>query len=322
MKMTAITTNAFLPKKNNNLASLSAIGYKLFTAFLKMTKSLKFVLAAGTAATYTFLFTWKFALLVMLGIGLHEMGHVWAMRRCGMQTKGFYFIPFIGGAAVADDAFKSGKDEIFIALMGPLVGLLTTIPPLIAFWITGSPIWAAAASWLAVVNLFNLFPINPLDGGRFIKGIAFSLNSSIGIGVLGAGFALAGALAIKTEMSLLWFVLIIGMLEIRPFATWCVLMPFGVSIGIILTPIMFILWGVKSVRRYWASLYELLVKDPKGQPIIIGITKMNNNHWDLSAVEMAKYIGWYVGLVAVFVMIITMLAHIPGADIGHQFLKS
>jgi Zn-dependent protease len=320
--MTAISTTTFLPKKSNNLISFSAIGYKLFTCILKVAKSLKFILAAGTAATYTFLFTWKFALLVMLGIGLHEMGHVWAMRRCGMQTKGFYFIPFVGGAAVADDAFKSGKDEIFIALMGPVVGLLTAIPPLILYGITKSPMWAAAASWLCVVNLFNLFPINPLDGGRFIKGIAFSLSTNVGIIVMGAGFALAGALAFKTGMSLLWFVAIVGMLEIRPFGAWLVLMPFGIVVGIILTPILFVFWGVGAVSSYWVVLYEMLVIDQKGKPIIAGTQKMGDHHWDLSSVELAKYTGLYVGLIIVFVTIISMLSHVPGADIGHQFLHS
>lgn len=318
--MTTINTKSFLPK--NNLVSLSAIGFKLFSCFLKLAKSLKFILAAGTAITYTFLFTWKFALLLMLGVGLHEMGHVWAMRRCGMQTKGFYFIPFVGGAAVADDAFKSGKDEIFIALMGPVVGLLTAIPPLILYCITKSPMWAASASWLALVNLFNLFPINPLDGGRFIKGIAFSLGTNVGIFVMGAGFALAGALAFKTGMSLLWFVAIVGMLEIRPFGLWLVFMPFGVVVGIILTPILFVFWGLGAVSGYWIGLYEMLVTDQKGKPIISEIPNMEAHHWDLSLVETVKFTGLYIGLVIIFVTIISMLSHVPGADIGHQFLQS
>lgn len=319
--MTVITTNAFAPKKDSsNIVSLGAIGYKLFSSILKLAKSLKFILATGTAVTYTFLFTWKFALLLMLGIGLHEMGHVWAMRRCGMKTKGFYFIPLVGGAAVAEDAFKSSKDEIFIALMGPFVGLLTAIPPLIAFWLTGAPIWAAAASWLAVVNLFNLFPINPLDGGKFIKGIAFSLDSTIGIVVMAMGFVLAGTIAVSTGMSLLWFITIVGMMEIRPFAVWGVLFPLIVVIGLVVSPIMFIMTG--SCMGYWIGAYEILVTDQKGTPIISGVHNMSDDHWNLSRVEMAKYTGWYVGLIIIFITIIAMLAHVPGADIGHQFLKS
>lgn len=199
--MTALVT----PKTDTSgLVRLGAVGFKIFSSFLKIAKSLKFLLAAGTFGAYTFMFSWKFAILVMLGIGLHEMGHVWAMRRCGIPTRGFYFIPLVGGAAVSDGAFKSGRDEIFIALMGPFVGFLTAIVPLILFGVTGSPFWAAAASWLAMVNLFNLFPVNPLDGGRFVKSIAFSLNSTIGVTVLVVGFVTAAILAYITGLNLLW----------------------------------------------------------------------------------------------------------------------
>lgn len=256
---TLVAPKAISPKRS--FVSLGAIGFKLFSAVLKIAKSLKFILAAGTFGAYAFMFSWKFALLVMIGIGLHEMGHVWAMRKCGIPTKGFYFIPLIGGAAVADEEFKSGKEEIFVALMGPFVGLLTALVPLIAFGVTGSPFWAAAASWLAMVNLFNLFPINPLDGGRFIKGITFSLNSTFGLVVMGCGFVLAGALAIATNMSMLWFVLVVGMMEIRPFAVWFVLFPLAIVIGTVLSPILFIFWGPHAVFAYWVGAYEVVVQD-------------------------------------------------------------
>ena len=72
--MTTITTNTLLSKKN--LSNLEFLGLKILSSLLKVAKSMKFVLAAGTAITYAFLFTWKFALLFMLGVGLHEMGHI------------------------------------------------------------------------------------------------------------------------------------------------------------------------------------------------------------------------------------------------------
>jgi hypothetical protein len=53
----------------------AVIAGKLLSSFLKVAKSLKFLLAASTFGAYTFLFTWKFALLVMFGIGIHELGH-------------------------------------------------------------------------------------------------------------------------------------------------------------------------------------------------------------------------------------------------------
>lgn len=49
---------------------------------------------------------------------------------------------------------------------------------------------------------------------------------------------------------------------------------------------------------------------------------MDDTHWDLTTTERIKYSMWYCGLVMIFVLIIMKLAHIPGADIGEQFLKS
>lgn len=63
------------------------------TTLLKGVKLLKVVFAAATFASYAYLFTWKFALMVLIAIGFHESGHVWAMKKTGMKTKGFYFLP-------------------------------------------------------------------------------------------------------------------------------------------------------------------------------------------------------------------------------------
>lgn len=317
--MTTVNIDNLLPK---NIFNFGVLGSKLFTIFIKIIKSLKCALAVGTAVTYSFIFSWKFALLFMLGVGIHEMGHIFAMHRCGMKTKGIYFIPFIGGAAVSDGAFKSSKDEVFIALMGPLIGLLTVIPPLIVFWIFKDPLWAAAASWLALVNLFNLFPVNPLDGGRFVKGIAFSVNSKIGIFILGIGFAIAALFAIKTGMSILWLVILVGMLEIKPFEIWCVVVPISIIFGVIISLIRFILYGPESISEYWIVMYKRVVVNRKNDPIISGLPQMKEGYWNLSKLDIIKYVFWYIVLVIIFLVVILMLSDIPGADFGTQFLKS
>jgi Zn-dependent protease len=150
--------------------SLFVLFFKLFKIF----KSLKLLLAGATLATYSFLFTWEFALAIMWAIGVHEMGHVWAMRRTGMKTPGFYFVPLFGGAAIGERATSQWQD-VYITAMGPSWGLLSGLPPAALYLVTGEPFWAGVVGFIALVNLFNLLPIYPLDGGRLTNSLVLSV---------------------------------------------------------------------------------------------------------------------------------------------------
>ena len=192
------------------LASAGKIGAGL----LKALKGTNVAMAAASAAAYSILFTWQFALLLLLQLFVHEYGHVHAMRRTGMRVRGMYFIPFMGALAVTEDAFTSRRQQAYVALNGPLWGGLFTLLPIGVHHFTGDPFWAATAAWWAVINLFNLLPITPLDGGRALNAFASSFSSNLGVavGVLG----LAGAVALGTWMgfSLIWLIAAMGAFEL------------------------------------------------------------------------------------------------------------
>ncbi len=193
------------------------IGPKILSVFLKLLKGAKvgkIGLAGASAASYAYMFTWEFALVIMLMLFVHESGHVWAMRRCGVKTKGFYFIPFFGGAAVPEEEFPSRGAEMYIAIMGPIWGLLLSIAVAAVYAVTHNPFFAAAASWMAMLNLLNMLPVNPLDGGRMLKSIAYSVHSYLGLLFLVVGLVLGGFFAFKMGMGLFLFLLVIGTLEL------------------------------------------------------------------------------------------------------------
>ncbi len=199
------------------LALLLKIGGKLLSVLVKLVKALKvgkLGLAGLTMGSYAYLFTWQFALLIMASLVFHECGHIWAMRRCGMRTKGIYFIPFVGGAAVTEEAFPSRSAEVFIAIMGPIWGLALSVAMGAVYFLTRQPFFAAAASWMAMLNLFNLLPINPLDGGRIFKSIAFSVHSWVGLNFLAFGILATGYLVIVAHLGLFLLLLIIGTLDL------------------------------------------------------------------------------------------------------------
>jgi Zn-dependent protease len=203
------------------LAVAAKLGAKLAAALGKMgagaataVKTTHLGWAAASAAAYSVLFSWQFAAAILLQLFVHEYGHVHAMRRTGMKVRGMYFVPFLGALAVTDDAFTSRRQQAYVALNGPLWGgLFTALPLGLHLW-TGQPIWAAVAAWWAIINLFNLLPIAPLDGGRAMSAFANSFSSDLGVavGVLG----LAGAVALGSAMgfSLVWLVALMGAVEL------------------------------------------------------------------------------------------------------------
>lgn len=201
----------------NIVALFAKIGSKLLMIGIKFAKFLKigkFALIAGSAVSYAYLFTWQFSLMIMISLFVHEYGHLWAMKRCGLKTKGIYFIPFLGAASVADGTFKTRRDEAYIAIMGPIWGFILAAIVAIIYVITKNTLYAAAAGWMATINLFNLLPINPLDGGRILKSITFSINSTLGFTFLIIGIFASIIITLWAGIILFVFLLFIASLEL------------------------------------------------------------------------------------------------------------
>lgn len=205
-------------KSKTGLVALAIkVGAKVVTVLAKFVKGLKVGkvgLAGASLASCAYMFTWEFAAMIMLMLFVHESGHIWAMKRRGVKTRGIYFLPFVGGAAVADEEFPSRGAEVFIAIMGPIWGFALALLTGLVYVVTENPLFAAAASWMAMLNLFNLLPINPLDGGRIMKSIAYSVHSRVGLVFLIIGIFASGFLAFKVGLGLFVFLFIIGGLDL------------------------------------------------------------------------------------------------------------
>lgn len=117
----------------------------------------------------------------MIAIGFHESCHLWAARRVGLQTKGFYMLPFMGGVALVADRYKTLAQQAFVVLAGPVGGGLLALVTVLLYHLTGWPIVAAAAAWMLLVNAFNLLPLAFLDGGQLLDTITYSIGRTIGM---------------------------------------------------------------------------------------------------------------------------------------------
>jgi putative peptide zinc metalloprotease protein len=140
---------------------------------------------------------------------VHEYGHVWAMRRHGHPTPRIFLIPFFGGVAVGNRIARSDAEEAEIVLMGPAFGIVPGLVALSAYGATGHDWLAALGFFLVLLNLFNLVPFPPLDGGQITRALLRPLGPRVSATMSGL-LILAGAAAalyVKTRVLMIFFIL-------------------------------------------------------------------------------------------------------------------
>lgn len=139
--------------------------------------------AISTAALGGFLWFllghWVFGLAGVVGIWVHEYGHVLAMNRFGMGPARIHIVPFLGGLAWPARPETSEWDGVRVALAGPAFGLLAMIPFLAAGYGLGVPEYFLAAAMIALINLVNLAPAPPLDGSRALGPILARIHPTV-----------------------------------------------------------------------------------------------------------------------------------------------
>jgi Zn-dependent protease len=119
-----------------------------------------------SVGVYWSVFGWRFAVLLVLSIYVHEMGHVAALRRLGLPASAPMFIPGLGALIRLRQRPANPRDDARIGLAGPIWGLGAALVAWLGFRLGWGPLWGAVARFGAWINLFNLLPFWQLDGGR------------------------------------------------------------------------------------------------------------------------------------------------------------
>jgi Zn-dependent protease len=117
-------------------------------------------------AAYSLIWGWEFAAGFVALIFLHEMGHVIALRREGIKASPPMFIPFMGALIAARSLGDNALAEARVGLAGPLLGSAAAGGVALAGALAHSPFLEALGYVGMLINLFNLVPVVPLDGGR------------------------------------------------------------------------------------------------------------------------------------------------------------
>jgi Zn-dependent protease len=109
---------------------------------------------------------WIWALAGVVGVFVHEYGHVLAINAAGVGPGRIRIIPFVGGAATMQRTPDSDFKGVLIALAGPSFGLIAAIPFFLLAHQTGDGRWLGGAFFIGLINLINLAPAPPLDGSK------------------------------------------------------------------------------------------------------------------------------------------------------------
>jgi Zn-dependent protease len=169
----------------------------------------KILVTAGSMlvslAAYAWLFGWWFGVGFLVLLFVHEMGHAIQLRREGVGSSWPVFIPFMGAYIGMKEMPKDAAMEARVGLAGPILGSLASLVPLAIYGATGSNFWRALAFIGFFLNLFNLLPILPLDGGRAMAAV------SPFMWVLGFGLFVAAAIFFPSPIILI--IALLGGLE-------------------------------------------------------------------------------------------------------------
>jgi Zn-dependent protease len=120
----------------------------------------------ATFGVYWRIYGWKFAGGLILSIYIHEMGHVFVLRRLGFAASAPMFIPGFGAFIRLSQQYMTPREDARIGLAGPIWGLAAAVFAALLGFAFDSPACLVIAQWGAWINLFNLTPVWSLDGAR------------------------------------------------------------------------------------------------------------------------------------------------------------
>ncbi len=194
------------------LAAVGALIAKFFAAIkgaVLLLPKLKLLATAGTAlvsvAAYSLFWGWTFALGFVVLLFVHEMGHVIQLRREGIKASAPMFVPFLGALITAKSLGENALAEARVGLAGPILGTVGSVACLVIGETTNSDLFRALAYIGFFLNLFNLLPVVPLDGGRAMAAMAPSMWF--------VGFGALIALAFVFPNPILLIIIVFGGLE-------------------------------------------------------------------------------------------------------------
>jgi len=160
-------------------------------------------------------------IMIIIVLFVHETGHLLGMRLFGYRNVQMFFIPFFGAAVSGQKRDVAAYKEAIVSLLGPMPGIIIGCALMFMFAATGREYYSRLAAMFLLINVFNLLPFFPLDGGRFLHTVLFSRNRYLEL-----GFKIFAALALVLVGYFLgaWLLLLLGLINL-----WSLKTPFKLA---------------------------------------------------------------------------------------------
>ena len=171
-------------------------------------------------AAFGMLMGFAFAVLLVIALFVHEFGHLLAYRMMGQPWGRILFLPFLGAIAMPRLPFESQGQSVFAALMGPGFSVILSFACALPFlWGDfNHPILAFAGLVTAGLNIFNMIPAEPLDGGIALRSILSRLvgaRANYGLMAIGAAICAVGFAMSQVILVLFGGMAILANLKVR-----------------------------------------------------------------------------------------------------------
>lgn len=160
----------FFERVKQAIGPLLLAGYALvkFAPFLLKTGGTMLI----SIVVYAQIWGWWYAAGFVLLIFVHELGHLVAARMMGLDVGLPVFIPFMGAIIALKEAPRNAWIEAIVGIGGPILGSVGALAVGACYLATGNALFLALAYSGFFLNLFNLVPIVPLDGGRIVSAVS------------------------------------------------------------------------------------------------------------------------------------------------------
>jgi Zn-dependent protease len=188
--------------------TLAETGKPSGTAYVVLSLVVGLLTGLISVAAFSLMFDPAFALLLVFALFIHEFGHLLAYRLIGQPWGRIIFLPFLGAIAMPRLPLESQAQSVFAALMGPGFSTLLTMACAVPFILGDDkrPVLALLGLVTAGLNIFNMLPAEPLDGGIALRSVLSKIfGSYANFGLMAVGAVICGLGLLLSQIILVIF---------------------------------------------------------------------------------------------------------------------
>jgi Zn-dependent protease len=200
------------------IRGLAEKGHPVEWPYAVITIVMSLVTALLSVWAFALFLSWTWAFLLVFALFIHELGHLISYRMMGQPWGRMIFLPFLGAVAMPRFPFESQGQMVFAALMGPGFSLLLATGCLMGMYYLEhfNPALAFLGWITCILNIFNLLPAEPLDGGIALRSVLGRyMGRSANFGLMAVGIVIAGIGLITSKALLTAFGAVAIVLNIK-----------------------------------------------------------------------------------------------------------